>query len=293
MPVIKIKELPKKQLTEIQSTDIMVIEDSTDTYQIPIEDLRLFFSNDEKLQSIINKVDEIYSELDNKIDDAIKDFDTTNNDFESRLTNLFEDHERTKQQLGKIREELTDAQNDIVEIQEHLKNNDTSIVDIEEVLKDHSNRIETLEEKTADHEDRITLLENDNATNKTDIANLQAEVTQFKQDMATEIKRLDDRITSINSENHEYTDKAYDNLMLYIDYYHHVHEFPPNFDEPYKGDPMVARYIHPVGTIFETGDPNFDPTKWFPGTWEFKGTGASMDEEGNRIVDYYTWQRIE
>ena len=282
MPVIKIKELPKKQLTEIQSTDIMVIEDSTDTYQIPIEDLRLFFSNDEKLQSIINKVDEIYSELDNKIDDAIKDFDTTNNDFESRLTNLFE-----------IREELTDAQNDIVEIQEHLKNNDTSIADIEEVLKDHSNRIETLEEKTADHEDRITLLENDNATNKTDIANLQAEVTQFKQDMATEIKRLDDRITSINTENHEYTDKAYDNLMLYIDYYHHVHEFPPNFDEPYKGDPMVARYIHPVGTIFETGDPNFDPTKWFPGTWEFKGTGASMDEEGNRVVDYYTWQRIE
>ena len=293
MPVIKIKELPKKQLTEIQSTDIMVIEDSTDTYQIPIEDLRLFFSNDEKLQSIINKVDEIYSELDNKIDDAIKDFDTTNNDFESRLTNLFEDHERTKQQLGKIREELTDAQNDIIEIQEHLKNNDTSIADIEEVLKDHSNRIETLEEKTADHEDRITLLENDNATNKIDIANLQAEVTQFKQDMATEIKRLDDRITSINTENHEYTDKAYDNLMLYIDYYHHVHEFPPNFDEPYKGDPMVARYIHPVGTIFETGDPNFNPTKWFPGTWEFKGTGASMDEEGNRIVDYYTWQRIE
>ena len=293
MPVIKIKELPKKQLTEIQSTDIMVIEDSTDTYQIPIEDLRLFFSNDEKLQSIINKVDEIYSELDNKIDDAIKDFDTTNNDFESRLTNLFEDHERTKQQLGKIREELTDAQNDIVEIQEHLKNNDTSIADVEEVLKDHSNRIETLEEKTADHEDRITLLENDNATNKIDIANLQAEVTQFKQDMVTEIKRLDDRITSINTENHEYTDKAYDNLMLYIDYYHHVHEFPPNFDEPYKGDPMVARYIHPVGTIFETGDPNFNPTKWFPGTWEFKGTGASMDEEGNRIVDYYTWQRIE
>ena len=293
MPVIKIKELPKKQLTEIQSTDIMVIEDSTDTYQIPIEDLRLFFSNDEKLQSIINKVDEIYSELDNKIDDAIKDFDTTNNDFESRLTNLFEDHERTKQQLGEIREELTDVQNDIVEIQEHLKNNDTSIADIEEVLKDHSNRIETLEEKTADHEDRITLLENDNATNKTDIANLQAEVTQFKQDMATEIKRLDDRITSINTENHEYTDKAYDNLMLYIDYYHHVHEFPPNFDEPYKGDPMVARYIHPVGTIFETGDPNFNPTKWFPGTWEFKGTGASMDEEGNHIVDYYTWQRIE
>ena len=293
MPVIKIKELPSKQLTEIQSTDIMVIEDSTDTYQITVEALRLFFSNDKKLQSIIKKVDEIYDELDNRIDDAIKDFTESNNDFEARLTNLFEDHERTKEQLGKIREELTDAQNDISEIQDHLKNNDTSITDIQEVLKDHSDRISKLEETSDDHEDRITVLEADNETNKTNIVNLQSEVTQFKQEMADEIKRLDDRITSINTENHEYTDKAYDNLMLYIDYYHHVHEFPPNFDEPYKGDPMVARYIHPVGTIFETGDPNFDPTKWFPGTWEFKGTGASMDEEGNRVVDYYTWQRIE
>ena len=81
--------------------------------------------------------------------------------------------------------------------------------------------------------------------------------------------------------------------MLYIDYYHHIHEFPPNFDEPYKGDPMVARYIHPVGTIFETQDPDFKPEKWFPGTWKFIGTGASMDEEGNRVLDYYTYVRIE
>ena len=68
MPVIKIKELPQKQYPEIKSTDIMVIEDSDDTYQITVEALMLFFSNDEKLQSIINRVEEIYKELDKAID---------------------------------------------------------------------------------------------------------------------------------------------------------------------------------------------------------------------------------
>ena len=293
MPVVKIKELPKKQFADIQPTDIMVIEDSEDTFQISAEDLQKFFSNDEKLQAIIDRVEEIYDTLDSEIKDAIKDFNDSNTDFETRLSNLFEDHELTKQQVGKLREDLTDAQNDIIKIKEHLEDNDSDIADLQETAKDHETRIKNLEDKATDHEERIVALEEDNDTNKTNIANLQQEMKDFKTEMANEIKRLDDKITQTNSENHEYTDKAYDNLMLYIDYYHHIHEFPPNFDEPYKGDPMVARYIHPVGTIFETSDPDFSPQKWFPGTWEFKGTGASVDEDGNRVVDYYTWQRIE
>lgn len=293
MPVVKIKELPQKQYTEIQSTDIMVIEDSDDTYQTTVEALRLYFSNDEKLQAIIDRVEEIYNELEKDISDTLKDIDDTTDDLETRIQNLYEDHERTKEQLGKLREDLTDAQNDIKNMKDHLDENDSSIKDLQDLVKNHEDRLKTEESKSDDHEKRIVSLETDNDTNKEKIANLQKDLSDFKQEMANEINRLDNRITSINTENHEYTDKAYDNIMLYIDYYHHIHEFPPNFDEPYKGDPMVARYIHPVGTIFETGDPNFDPTKWFPGTWEFKGTGASVDEEGNRVVDYYTWQRIE
>lgn len=293
MPVVKIKELPEKQFADIQPTDIMVIEDSADTFQISAEDLQKFFSNDEKLQAIIDRVEEIYDTLDSEIKDAIKDFNDSNTDFETRLSNLFEDHELTKQQVGKLREDLTDAQNDIIKIKEHLEDNDSDIADLQETTKDHETRIKNLENKATDHEERIVALEEDNDTNKTNIANLQQEMKDFKTEMANEIKRLDDKITQTNSDNHEYTDEAYDKLMMYIDYYHHIHEFPPNFDEPYKGDPMVARYIHPVGTIFETGDPDFSPQKWFPGTWEFKGTGASVDEDGNRVVDYYTWQRIE
>ena len=293
MPVIKIKELPSKQYSEIKETDLMIIEDTSDTKQITIEALRLFFSSDNKLQAMNNRIEEIYNELTNYLEGAIKEITQDNENLDSRLTNLFEDHERTKQQVGKIREDLTDAQNDIIEIQEHLTTHDTQIKNLQDITAEHEKEITRLQQESADYEDRISKLEEDNNKNKQDIADIKQNIVDFKSEMAREIKRLDDRITQINTENHEYTDTAYDNLMKYIDYYHHVHENPPNFDEPYKGDPMVANYIHPVGTIFETNDPAFEPQKWFPGTWKYVGCGASMDANGDRIVDYYTYIRIE
>ena len=293
MPVVKIKELPVKTNAELESTDIMVIEDTSDTKQITIEQLRLFFSNDSKLQAISDSLQNSIDELDDKLDSHIKSCDDVYDDLGSRLNNLFEDHERTKKQVGDIQEQLVDAQNDIKEIYSHLDKVDSQISELQETVADHEKRITSNEEQLANHEDRITTLEKDNEINKQNIAQLQQDLKDLSDHVDSEIKRLDDRITQVNTENHDYTDKAYDNLMLYIDYYHHVHEFPPNFDEPYKGDPMVARYIHPVGTIFETQDPDFEPQKWFPGTWKFVGTGASLDEDGNRILDYYTYVRLE
>lgn len=293
MPVVKIKELPVKTNAELESTDIMVIEDTSDTKQITIEQLRLFFSNDSKLQAISDSLQRSIDELDDKLDSHIKSCDDVYDDFGSRLNNLFEDHERTKKQVGDIQEQLVDAQNDIKEIYSHLDKVDSQISELQETVADHEKRITANEEQLADHEDRIAALEKDNEINKQNISQLQQDLKDLSNHVDSEIKRLDNRITQVNTENHEYTDKAYDNLMLYIDYYHHVHEYPPNFDEPYKGDPMVARYIHPVGTIFETQDPDFEPQKWFPGTWKFVGTGASLDEDGNRILDYYTYVRLE
>lgn len=293
MPVVKIKELPVKQYSELDPTDVMVLEDTSDTKQITIDQLKLFFSSDDKIQAITEYLEGLHDDLKKELDDHIKDCTGINTDFESRLSNLFEDHERTKKQVGDIQEQLVDARNDIEDIKEHLTTNDSQIKELQTTVSDHGKRLSSAETKIEDHEKRIVTLEKDNETNKSNISKLQQDLKNLSDHVDEEIKRLDDRITQINTENHEYTDKAYDNLMMYIDYYHHVHEFPPNFDEPYKGDPMVARYIHPVGTIFETQDPDFKPEKWFPGTWKFIGTGASMDEDGNRVLDYYTYVRIE
>lgn len=293
MPVVKIKELPEKQYPELEPTDVMVLEDASDTKQITIEQLKLFFSSDEKIQAITNYLENLTAELDRKLEDHVKDCDGVNDNIESKLSNLFEDHERTKAQVGDIQEQLIDAQNDITDIKDHQTTIDSQILELQNSVSDHDKRILSIESKISDHEDRIAILEKDNTTNKENITQLQKELQSLFNHVTEEIQRLDEKITQINTENHDYTDTAYNNLMLYIDYYHHVHEFPPNFDEPYKGDPMVARYIHPVGTIFETQDPDFKPEKWFPGTWKFVGTGASLDENGNRVLDYYTYVRIE
>lgn len=293
MPTIKIKELPKKQYSEINPMDIMVIEDTSDTKQITVEQLQLFFSSDEKLQAIIDQMEREFAEIKKYIDDHLKDVIDKDEELETRLNNLFEDHERTKQQVGRIQEDLVDAQNNIVEIFKRLDGLDSEVSNIQQIIADHEKRIAKEEEISKDHEKRIVVLEQDNQTNKDNISNLQTDLNNFKVYVQNEIDRLDEKIDKINKENHEYTDRMYDQIMMYIDYYHHIHEFPPNFDEPYKGDPMVARYIHPVGTIYESHDREFNPNKWFPGTWKFAGTGASMDKDGKRVVDYYTWIRIE
>lgn len=293
LPTIKIKELPKKQYSEINPTDIIVIEDTSDTKQITVEQLQLFFSSDEKLQAIIDQMEREFAEIKKYIDDHLKDVIDKDEELETRLNNLFEDHERTKQQVGRIQEDLVDAQNNIVEIFKRLDGLDSEVSNIQQIIADHEKRIAKEEEISKDHEKRIFVLEKDNETNKGYISDLQTDLASFKTYVKNEIDRLDQKIDDMNRENHEYTDKMYDQIMLYIDYYHHIHEFPPNFDEPYKGDHMVARYIHPVGTIYESHDREFNPNKWFPGTWKFAGTGASMDKDGKRVVDYYTWIRIE
>lgn len=293
MPTIKIKELPKKQYSEINPTDIMVIEDTSDTKQITVEQLQLFFSSDEKLQAIIDQMEKEFAEIKKYINDHLKDVIDKDEELEARLNNLFEDHERTKQQVGRIQEDLVDAQNNIIEIFKRLDWLDSEVSNIQQIIADHEKRIAKEEEISKDHEKRIVVLEQDNQTNKDNISDLQTDLNNFKVYVKNEIDRLDQKIDDINRENHEYTDRMYDQIMMYIDYYHHIHEFPPNFDEPYKGDPMVARYIHPVGTIYESHDREFNPNKWFPGTWKFAGTGASMDKYGKRVVDYYTWIRLE
>lgn len=293
IPSVKIKELPVKPYSDIQSTDIMLIEDSEDTKQISVEDLKILFSSDEKLNAIIEKLKTTYEELKKYVEDNIDKITSGNEELETKVSNLFEDHERTKQQVGRLREDMTDVQNDISEINTSIGNINKTIQDMQEMLIIHDDKIQDLERDNEINKKDIELLKQDNETNKQNIAKLQEDLKNLTDHVDSEIKRLDDRITQINTENHNYTDKMYDQLMLYIDYYHHVHEFPPNFDEPYKGDPMVARYIHPVGTIFETTDPDFQPNEWFPGTWEFKGTGASITDEDGRVVDYYTYVRLE
>lgn len=293
MPEIKIQELPVKTYPEVAPTDIMVIEDRDDTYQVTVEALKLMFSSDEKIKALTELLNEEIARIGQTIADLSSRISEKDKDLEAGLINLFNDHERTKMKLGKLQEDMIDVQNHIKEIDESIASMTSRIEEIEKELADDTARIEVLEKDNEQNKSDIAELQTDNEQNKTDIAQLQTGLSDLSKKLDEQVKRLDDRITKSNTDLSEYANLLYDRIMQYIDYYHHVHTNPPNFDEPYKGDPVVANYIHPIGTIYETMDPNFEINKWFPGTWKYMGEGAAFDKEHNRTVDYYTWLRVE
>ena len=293
MPTVKIHELPPKKYLEIQDTNIMVLEDQNDTKQVQVADLKRLFSSDDKINAIVEQLNTKFNELRTELITMVKDLGNEDNDFEVRLNNLYQDHEQTKRKLGKVQEDLVDAQNNIEEIFDHLSKSDGRLDTLESTASDHEKRIKALESKVANHETRIVALEKDNETNKKNITQLQKDLKALSDHVDSEVDRLDSKIESNIKETREYAEQLYDQALAYIDYYHHIHEYPPNFDEPYLDDPIVARYIYPVGAIYQTVDPEFDVRKHFPGVWVYCGVGAAFDEDGNRMVDFFTYRRVE
>ena len=290
---VKIKELPSKSFAEITDNDIMVIEDSSDTKQIPVSALKLFFSSDNKLNALSDKLDSKFEELQDLIAQINKDISSTDDALDKRINNLYNDHEATKQRLGALKEDVVDVQNHIHDMDTHFETVDTQIKDLQDLTANHSKLIKALQDTVNNHEGRIVNLEQDNVVNKQAIIDIRQSISDLDKKFTNEIARLDRQDEDNKESNIEYSDQLYNDCMKYIDYYHHIHTNPPNFDEPYKGDPIVASYIHPIGTIYTTSDPEFDPSEWFPGAWKYVGVGASYNDDMTERIDYYTYIRMK
>ena len=290
---IKIKELPSKEYVDISDTDIMVIEDSSDTKQIPVSALKLFFSSDSKIKAISDKLDANLEQIRQMLEQLRNSIDSSDDSLAQRVTNLYNDHEATKRRLGKLTEDVVDVQNHIKGLDVHFTRVDSQINALQTLTATHSSQIKSLQDTTSDHEKRLVELKKDDDTNKTDIANIKKAIKDLNDRVTREINRLDKADTDNKNSSIKYSDRLYNDAMRYIDYYHHIHTNPPNFDEPYKGDPIVANYIHPVGTIYTTSDPDFDPNEWFPGAWKYVGVGASYNNDMTNRIDYYTYIRMK
>lgn len=302
-PAIKIKELPLKTYEGLQDTDFMLVEDATDTYHVALDQLRQFLNADSNFDEAIagmqQTIDTFKTDTNNKIQEIIDSNETLG----TTVTNLSTDLENTKKQVGKLVEDLTTANNTITEMQTHLTNVDTLIEDLTSTTEDHETRITTLEDLV-----QASVLEQliaDVDQNKKDITQLRTDLTALTEHVDEEIQRIDDKIGDLGVDDEGnpltvkgYVDKMYDDLMKYIDYYHHVSTNPPNFDEPYAGDPHVSTFVYPVGTVFETTvapaeDGSCELINGFPGTWKYLGVATSINAEGETVANRYTWERIE
>lgn len=293
MATIKIKELPIKHLSEINPTDLMVIEDKIDTKQITVEDLQLFFSSDNKIKALKEMLQKEISDLEDAFRNEIKALNREDTDFANKLEDLYNDHENTKARLGNLIEKVVDIENLLNATIDRVEKNETAISNLQEFtkqirsdldqamtdIKNHTKQIESIQEKDEEQDARFDFNEE--------------LMKEFREEYKQKMDELDKDVAENKDTAKEYSDQLYDQIMEYIDFYHHLHEDPPNFDDPNWADTKQMNMVFKVGMIYETVVDDFDPKENLPGTWEYVGDTNVYNTAGEIVLVKHTYIRVE
>lgn len=283
---IKIKELPVKTYENLENTDIMLVEDADDTYSITMEQLRMYFTGDGKINDALQEMNSKFDQFKQEVETRVQQLVDSNSSLSSQVTNLSQDLEGAKSQIGQLTERLTGV--------------DTKLGEHDTKLGEHTTQIETLLDTLNNAETglvkRVEKLEETLDPSFIDQVQKNKEAIEELQE---QMKTVQDTFGDLDDKTvRECLEMVYDELMKYIDYYHHVKTTPPNFDEPFEGETASTAITFPVGTIFElTTPPGEEDNKCeaienFPGTWAYKGVSTSINEEGEPVIHRYTWERI-
>lgn len=294
VPEIKIYELPSKHRQDVNGSEYMVIDDGIDTKKITVEELQLIFSADNKISALSTHVEKIISAALNEISQLEKSIANKLSTYEGSVSDLSAQIEDAKRQIGVLQESILKHDKSIEEFTTHFNTLDKSIETIKNSIQTNSSNISNLTKQVNANTNDIITLKNSVNTDSENITNLTNELATLKKTVSDNYTTLNKKITDLDDKLTKYIDKKYEDAVKYIDYYHHIHENPPNFDEAYTGeDPISLNYIYPIGSIYQTSNADFDPDLHFPGVWKYCGLGTAHDDEGIEQVQYYTFIRIE
>ena len=219
---IKIKELPVLSKKEVTDQDIMVIETTADTYQIPISDLKVTFSCDKKLEALSDDLNKKIKTLTETVDNNKQSCDEKNIEvanslnlmnqtlvnFSNRIKNnedAIEDiHTHINEVIDPYIEEST---TNFINLFEFKENTETRLSDLEDLTEKHSGQLSDLEDLTEKHSEEIIEINK----NHDDLKQI-VEDNKTKTDDTIKMfdKILDDKINRIHKE-----------LLDLIDSYHH------------------------------------------------------------------------
>ena len=291
MPTVKIHELPTKTSDSILDTDIMVIEDTQDTKQISIKDLKLILDSKQTLESIKNSIEKEMNDLTDNVEKSVKEINKIAESLRTEFGDTSEEISRINKTLESIQKNYSDIADTVEKLETFKSLVEKSIEDINKVLTDHTNTISTISKQTTSNTKDLESLKNTVDTQQKSIDDNIHNIEELQSSLSSEVERLEELLQNVDDSERKYAEKLYDDIMKYIDYYHHIHENPPNFDEPYQGDPVIADYINPIGSIYQTTDKDFVYSKQFPGTWIYCGVAHAIDDN-NKTIEYYTFKRI-
>lgn len=293
MATIKIKELPVKKLSEITGENLMIIEDSVDTKQITIEDLQIFFSADNKITALKTSLENALSALEKDFNAKIKELLLDDSELEKKVNDLYNDHEDTKSRLGNLVEKVVDLENLLNATIARVSKNETAISNLQKYTKEIRTDLNKAIKNIATNTSDITSIKEKNKEQDNRLTANEETIESFKEEYDKKMEELDTTVADNKSEAKKYSDQLYDQIMQYIDFYHHLHEYPPNFDDPNWADTYQMNLIYKVGTIYETTIKDFNTSENLPGTWEYVGASNVYDANGDLILVKYTYKRIE
>lgn len=290
---IKIKELPIKKLNDISSEDIMVLEDTVDTKQISIEDLQIFFSSDKKITALKEALEKQISDLNKELTSKIEELSNKDSDLKKKVEDLFNDHENTKKRLGDLIEKVLDVQELLDTTIGRVSVNETAIKNLQTFTSALRKDLDTAIADIKKHDTRLANIEKKNNEQDKRLTTIEGNVKDLDKKVTDNIDRIDNSIANTATGSKEYSDQLYDQIMQYIDYYHHIHEDPPNFDDPQDTNAKLIASLYNVGSVYETTSEEFNPSQVLPGTWKYVGETYVYDTAGNPILCKYTFIRTE
>ena len=295
MPQIKIAELPQKGYADgIKDTDLMILEDTVDTYKVLIKDLKIVLSADEKINALRTNLENQIKNVQNQVDNLTTKYDKSISNLEGQYDTVNQDITDVKKKMQTLQQSQLQLETNVKNLDEKASQNASDISDLMSKCASHDHDISNLKSEVESHNTQIADMGQTLANNSADILALKERCTNIENSITIANGTLQKNIDNLRSDLTSYADTLYDRCIKYIDYYHHIHENPPNFDEPYneKSD-TTAAYIMPVGSIYETMDRDYNPNDHLPGSWYFCGLGTATETSSMKQIQYYTWTRTK
>lgn len=293
---IKINELQQLLGSNVSDKNLMVIQDEEDTKKITIEDLKEVFSNNSKLENLEAKLMEYMDEMKSFIDEQIAGIKKEQESMNSTLSNIQKSMDSVTKTVDKLDNKVTEFGSTVESLAAKV---DSLNTDVEALTTNVTNVDGKLDDINSD----ITSMKKSISLNTEDIENHSTTIDNIK-DTLTTLQTTVDGLTvdmgNVDTDISAAIEKLRLDIMKYIEYYHHVDEDPPNWDDPgsmdYATVKEMVNTLFPVGSIITTTLKE-NPSKYIKDTtWE--NISGEDFEDGNDInstdpdtISVYIWKR--
>lgn len=219
---IKIKELPVLSKKEVTDQDIMVIETTADTYQIPISDLKVTFSCDKKLEALSDDLNKKIKTLTETVDNNKQSCDEKNIEVANSLNLMNQTLANFSTRIKNNEDAIRDIHTHINEvIDPYIEESKTDFINLFEFKEKTETRLKDLEEITEKHNDKISDLEDLTEEQTEEITDINKRHNDLKQTVETNKTEIDETISMVDKRLDDKINRIHQELLTLIDSYHH------------------------------------------------------------------------